>query len=548
MVSSNNTPADGDTEPVLRVHRRRFMQAAAVGSILGLAGCAGSSKNSGNGDGGNKSQENGKHLSVGLQQSIVALDYALAYDFTTNNVTNPVWDTLMEYTFGDPPKLEKAVATEVTQISPTTYEYTLKKDRSFHNGEPITAADVKASYERLRTPKIGSPLAWTLGNLKKGDAGIKAIDKHTVQFNLKQKSGVWKYMPALAGLAPKSELEKHGKDFGRKPGTTVGSGPLKVVQWRQGSEVKLKPFTDHPQANQVPYKTVTFEVVPEGAGRLTGLKTGELDIAITIQPQQWSQVNKLGSAEMQSGTTFLDYKLSFQNQKDLWNSNTKLKKALAYATDWDKIIKTIYYGHGTREKGPLPQNMKWHNDSLELYNYDKEKAQQLYEESGGIDRSIKFISSKGAGSRVAVLVQNAWKRRLGVDVEVVKMPYEQLLPIITEGDYDLLYNGWGTDYPDPDGMLYAQYHSDNWPPQNNESWYKNETVDTLLVEARHSLDPKVREQKYKKAQKLIHDDVPCIWGMLVNKGFGVRDDIEFPPVTPMWYWQDIISGAEYTPQ
>jgi peptide/nickel transport system substrate-binding protein len=546
MPSHGNTAGKNRDEETVR--RRRFMQAVTTSTVLGLAGCLGSSGNSGEGNGGGDTPKTtGDHLSVALRQSIVALDYTLAYDFTTNNVTNPVWDTLMEYTFGDPPKLEKAVATGVTQVSPTTYEYTLAEDRTFHNGESITATDVKASYERIRNPKMSSPLAWTLGNLKKGDAGIKAVDEHTVQFNLKRKSAVWQYMPALAGLAPKTALEKHGKDFGRKPGTTIGSGPLKVVHWRQGSEVKLKPFDAHPQVDQVPYKTITFEVVPEGAGRLTGLKTGELDVAITIQPQQWSQVNKQDVAEMESGITYLDNKLSFQNQKDPWHSNTKLKKALAYATNWDQIIKNIYYGHGEREKGPLPQNMKWHNDSLELYNYDKKKAKQLYEESGGIDRSIKFISSKGAGSRVAVLVQNAWKRQLGVEVDVVKMPYEQLLPVITEGDYDILYNGWGTDYPDPDGMLYAQYHSDNFPPQNNESWYKNETVDTLLVEARQSLDPNIREQKYKKAQKLIHDDAPCIWGMLVEKGFGVRNNIEFPPVTPMWYWQDIISSVEYTP-
>lgn len=528
----------------LNIQRRRLLQAAASGVIVGLAGCAGGENtDSGIGsDVGTKTQGSAQ-ITVALQESIVALDFALAYDFTTNNVTNPIWDTLMEYTFDDVPKVQNGLATEVTHPDDTTYEYTLQ-DATFHNGDPITAADVKASYERVRNPDMTSPLSWALGNLKEGDAGIEAVDEQTIRFNLTNKSAVWQYMPTFVGIGPKSAMEQHGKKFGRESGTVVGSGPLKVDMWEQGSKIELSKFSDHRRADKVPYETVTFTIVPEGSSRVTGLKTGELDIVIDVPPQQWSQVSNQSNASVKSGTTYLDYKLAFQNQKEPWKSDTKLRKAFAYATDWEKIIESVYFNHGTLEQGPLPQNMKWFNENLNNYGFDRKKAEQRYKESGGIDRPIKFIASTGPSARVAVLCQGLWQDILGVEVNVQKMPYEQLLPLIEEGKYDILNSSWGTDYPDPDGMLYAQYHSGNFPPNNNESWYKNETVDKLLTEARETTDTAVRKQNYRKAQELILDDSPCIWGMITEKGFGVRSNVKLPPVTPMWYWQDLVSGAE----
>jgi peptide/nickel transport system substrate-binding protein len=522
----------------MNVQRRRLLQAIAGGGIVGLAGCAGG----GSGGNGDKQNQGKKQITVALQQSIVALDFALAYDFTTNNVTNPLWDTLLEYTFDDVPKIQNGLATEVKQSGSTTYEYTLR-DATFHNGDTITAADVKASYERIRNPAMTSPLAWALDNLKKGDAGIKVVDDKTVRFNIKNKSPVWKFMPTFVGIGPKSVMEKHGKKFGRKSGTVVGSGPLKVDNWRQGSKIELSKFSDHRAADKV-YNKVTFKVVPEGSSRVTGLKTDELDLVINVPPQQWKQVKNQSNASMQSGATYLDSKLAFHNQKEPWKSDKKLRKAFAYATDWEKIIETVYFNHPAIEKGPLPQNMKWFNEDLENYGFDKRKAKQLYKESGGIDRKVKFIAAKGPSSRVAVLCQNLWQNVLGVTVNVQKMPYEQLLPLIEEGNYDVLNSSWGTDYPDPDGMLYAQYHSKNFPPNNNESWYKNETVDTLLEEARQTTDTAARKQKYMKAQKIILEDSPCIWGMITEKGFGVNNNMSLPSVTPMWYWQDLVSGAE----
>jgi peptide/nickel transport system substrate-binding protein len=541
--------------------RRRILKAAATGSIVGLAGCSGDggqTATSGDGggsttesggdtestdSGGDASESQGGNLTVALQESIVALDFTLAYDFTTNNVTNPLWDTLLEYTFDDVPKVQKGLAADVSNPDATTYEYTLK-DATFHNGDPVTAADVKASYDRVRNPEMTSPLAWALGNLKEGDEGIEAVDEKTVRFNLKSESAVWQYMPTFVGIGPKKAMEEHGKKFGREPGTVVGSGPLQIESWNQGSTIELSRFEDHRKADMVSHDTFTFKVVPEGSSRVTGLKTGELDIVIDVPPQQWSQVSNQSNAEMKSGATYLDYKLAFQNEKEPWKSDKKLRKAFAYATNWKQIIKTVYFDHGVYEKGPLPQNMRWHNDEIQPYGHDPEKAKQLYDQSGGIDRPIKFIASNGASARVATVCQNQWSETLGVEVNVQKMPYEQLLPLVEEGDYDVLNSAWGTDYPDPDGMLYAQYHSDNHPPANNESWYTNEEVDSLLTEARQTTDEAVREENYKKAQKLIHEDSPAIWGMLVEKGFGVRTDANVPKVTPMWYWQDMVSGAE----
>lgn len=539
------------------IRRRRMLQTVGAAGITGIAGCTGGDSTptsgtegdepaGGTGTEGDESPASGEGAQTTAQyallQSIVALDFSMAYDFTTNNVTNPIWDTLVSYTFDPIPEVEPGLASNVEQVSETTYEYTLK-DATFHNGDTITAEDVKASFERIRNPDMTSPLGWALGNVKSGDEGLVAVDEETFQVNLKEKSAVWQYMPAFMGIGPKSVMEEHGKDFGRQPGTTVGSGPYQVENWSQGSEIRLSKFEDFRDPDAAEIDEVVFKVTPEGAGRVTGLKTDSVDVSIDIPPQQWQQVNNLENAEMKTGSTYLVYQLSFQNSKDPWNGSRKLKQALSYATDWNEIIETVYYGKGKRLKGPLPQNMPFHNSDLDYYEYDPEKAKQLFNEAGGLDQTIDFITQAGTSSRVAVLVQQMWEEVLDVDMEIRKMPYEQLLPELESGNFDVLMNGWGSDYPDPDGILYAQYHSDNWPPGNNESFYKNEEVDELLTEARHTLDEQEREELYKEAQEIIHRDASSIWGIVITKGFGVSTDIEFPDVTPMWYWQDLVSNV-----
>lgn len=519
----------------LFTERRNVIKSAALGGAVGLAGYAGG--------GSGVVTQDGDAITLALQESIVAQDFALTYDFTTNKATNSVWDTLMGFSFDDTPKLEKGLAKSVEQKSNTTYEYTIR-DATFHNGETVTAGDVKASYERIRDPDIGSPLKWTLSDLKEGDQGIEVVDEKTIRFNLQRQIATWQFMPAIVGIGPKSAIEEHGADFGRTAETTIGSGPYQVESWQQGSEIVLTKFPEYRDPDFAHIDTVTVKIVPEGAARVTGLKTGEIDVVGEIPPQQWGTVENLESARMETGTTWLEFKLSMQNQREPFKSDKNLRKALAYATNWEPILKNVYRDTAVRQEGPLPQNMRWHNDDLDLYEHDPEKAKQLYEESGGIDREIEFIATSGTSGRVAVVVQSQWQRALPVSVNVNKQPYEQLLPKIKNGEYDVQLDGWASDYPDPDGQLFSQYHSDNWPPQNNESWYENEQVDKLLEDARGTLDSAKRETMYKEVQKVIHDDVPAIWGVVVEQGFGVRNELTFPKVTPMWFWQDLISRIE----
>jgi len=525
--------------------RRACLRAIGAAGAVGLAGMTGATGNGAPTNDAERAIQDGTRLSYALQESIVAMDFALAYDFTTNKVTNNVWDTLVTYTYDDPPELTNWLASNVETEGDTSYVYELR-DATFHNGEPVTAGDVKASFERLRNPDVGSPLSWALSNVREGDDGIEVVDEQTVRFNLEEQSAVWQYMPGFVGIAPASAMDEHGVDFGRNPGTTVGSGPFSVESWNQGNQIELVRHDDYWNDDLPMADGITFSIVPEGSSRVTGLSTGEHDVVGNLPPQQWQQVSNMDNARIERGTTFLEYKLSMQNQREPWQSDKQLRQALAYATNWDQIIENVYFGTVVRQEGPLPQNMPWHNDELEIYEHDPERAQELYDQSGGIDRPIEFIATQGTQARVAVIVQEQWRDALGVEVNVNQMPYEQLLPRIENGEYDIQYDGWGSDYPDPDGQLYSQYHSDFWPPNNNESWYENGEVDDLLEQARTTTDEAEREQLYREIQRVVHEDVPAIWGVVVEQGFGVNEALSFPEVTPMWYWQDV--GTRIGPQ
>ncbi len=533
--------------------RRRFVQALGGAGLAGLAGCSGDSPGEtatdqpGGGDTTTESDDMSSSMTeatFAINESTVALDFAMGYDFTTNKVTENIWDKLMTYSFDPTPKLQKGLAKTVEQESPTTYVYEIK-DATFHNGEPITAEDVKASYARLLNDEVGSPIAWALSTLEGGVDGIEVVDEKTVRIVNEQEIATWQYMPAFMGIAPKSAMDEHGVDFAREPGTTVGSGPFKVESWTQGTEIVLTKHEGFRRDDIPKLDRLTFEIVPEGSTRVSGLKTGELDVVGSVPPQQWGQVDDMSNARMETGTTYLEYKFSLNNQREPWQTDKELRKAIAYAVDWSEIVENVYFGHAVREQGPMPANMKWHNDDIEPYLHDPDQANSLYSESGGIDGTVTAITSAGPGNRAAVIVQQQLQDVLGIDMEIEKMPYEQRLPRIENGEFDLHFDGWASDYPDPDGHLFAQFHSGNFPPGNNESFFTNEEIDSILEQARQTTDTADRKQRYMEAQEMIHEEAPAIWGVVLDEGFGVNNRLSFPTITPSWFWQAV--GARIGP-
>src|SRR5262245_29389910 len=205
---------------------------------------------------------------VTFNNDLTTLDPQVGYDWQNWSVIKSIFDGLMDYKPGTT-ELEPDLA-ESYSVSDDglTYTFKLRDGIKFHNGRPVTPADVKYSLERAVDPKTQSPGGGYFSAIEGYDAlaggkanelsGVRIVDDKTVSFTLTRPDATFLHLMAInfAFIVPKEEVEKAGADWGKKP---VGTGAFKFVEWIPGQRIVLERNKDYYKAG-VPYlDKVTYE-------------------------------------------------------------------------------------------------------------------------------------------------------------------------------------------------------------------------------------------------------------------------------------------------
>ena len=245
-------------------------------------------------------------------------------------------------------RLTGSLAESWRLVSPTTYQFKLRRGVKFHNGEPFNAEAVKFSIERQLThPKSRAKAA--LGPVER----VEIVDEYTVNVVSKGPFPVLLARMTYAGsgsvvmLPPKYVAEK-GDDFAAHP---IGTGPFKFVEWVKGDRVTLEANPDYWRAKPK-VQRVTFRFIPETATRIASLLNGETDIIENIPPDQVDRV--AGSPNATVGKTsdgMIVAYYQFDTRADSPVKNVKVRQAISHAIDWDTIVKDLLRGHARRRPG-----------------------------------------------------------------------------------------------------------------------------------------------------------------------------------------------------
>ena len=381
-----------------------------------------------------------------------------------------------------------------------TYTFHLRQAR-FHDGEPVTASDVKYSLERA----IKYPGGWgfLLGALK----SIAAPDPRTVVIKL---THVW--APILADLAiyansimPAKPLQKEGKKFFDHP---IGSGPFEFVSWHKGDYILLKrnPYWWGPK----PYlDQVKVAVVPNDNTRVLQLQGKQADIVenppgnllAQIQGNPQLQVNLFPSTRVD----FIQLDEHFAPFKD-----KLVRQALNYAIDRNAIVRIVLSGHGQVATSFMPPMLDW-DPNLKGYPYDLAKAKQLLAKSKyphGFKCFLIEVSNDVVGNGAAVIIK-AELAQLGIDVSI--QDYELITAYNKEdgGHSEMGARYWTNDIIDPDEVVSFAVDP-NAGAHSFNTWYSNPTVTKLVHQAQTELDPMKRQQMYYQIQAISNDDAPLI--------------------------------------
>lgn len=385
--------------------------------------------------------------------------------------------------------------------STNTYSFTLREGLTFHDGEPLTAEDVKFTIEAIKDPANGSENASNFEDVKE----VKVIDDTHVDIVLTAPNVA---MPdyLTIGILPKHILE--GEDlatssFNQNP---VGAGPYKLVSWDMGQAISMEKFDDYYQGSPN-IDTVVFKIVEDTDARALQLESGELNFAQITPKAEKKFAGKEGFNVYSMATS--DYRgIMYNFNSDFFKKNRELPAILSYAIDRQAIIDSVLLGHGQAAYSPL-QAGSYNNENIEKYTYDPAKAQALLEAEGwkknadGIykkgTQTLSFTINCAQGDQVRIDMANICAQNLndlGADVKV-EVPAE-----VDWAGQDAYLIGWGSPF-DPDDHTYKVFGTDKGANYNS---YSNSEVDRLLTEARQTEDVASRAALYAQFQEQLAED------------------------------------------
>lgn len=397
----------------------------------------------------------------------------------------------------------------------TTWTFHLRDGVRWHDGVPLTAADVKFTFDRARDPDEGANNAADFAKV----VSVDVVDPLTVKVTLEAPDAFFAARLALGGneIIPEHvlggyDLLADAVEFNSK--TPIGSGPFKMVRAVPGSYFELTRNEDFFLG--APYLDgLVFRVVPDGNTRVTQLLTGQLDW-VDIEPPQLPAVSKVPHVQV---TTFdsLGYQLFAWNLRNPLFQDTRVREAMMYAVDRRSMIATVSPGLGYVDDVYIPHSIDWvPRPDVQFREYDPAKALELMAEAGWTKNGQGILEKDGEEFSFYILVDRGDVQR--EQMGLILQQYYQDLGMKVE--YVLAERGgrWLEEtqkrtfdtrlaaFPMPN-IDWAQrlYTTDG--PYNSQS-YSNAEVDELFSQVLATIDQDVQAALLERIGELLYQDPP----------------------------------------
>lgn len=396
----------------------------------------------------------------------------------------------------------------------TEYTFTVRQGVTWHDGKPLTPADVKFTFDTYIDPKANSARKSALSMLKE----TQVVDDKTVKFVLNTS---YAPLPVLLGyllqIVPKHLLE--GKDLAKPTefiANPVGTGPFKFKKYESGSFMELERYDAYFLGKPL-LDGIVFKVLPDSNAQVAQLKSGDLDFAV-ITPPQVDTLKATATVEVRQAPQVQYFFFAMNHTNPLW-SDVKVRQALSYAMDKQGIVDNLLKGAASVATGPInPLLAEYYNPDVEKYPYDLAKAGSMLDAAGwtkGADgirvkdtQRLSIVLEGPKGYPVMEQVMTFAQQELtkiGLEVKLELDDWNVHLSRYREGKYGLLMEWWITP-PDPD--IYDHYFSTS----GQNYWkYNNPEVDKLIEQGRTGKTVEERAKVYKQLQVVLANDVPVIY-------------------------------------
>lgn len=386
-----------------------------------------------------------------------------------------------------------------------TYTFHLRPNVKFHNGQPLTADDVKYSLDYYLNPKVANPWRSWLGPMKE----VKVVDPLTVQTIMGTP-----FPPLLSGFAGNRGTSIMPKGFVEAENIklkAVGTGPFKLVEFVPQDHLTYARNDDY-WNKPFPYLDgMAFKILQEENARLAALEAGQIHYAL-LSAQGAAQVaNAAGITVLKSPYAWVD--LTYINVSTPALKDARVRRALRMSVDTKDLIQKAVFGAAV-PSGPVPAGYgDWPLDpaSLPYVSADLAGAKKLLADAGfpdgkGLSVVIKCSPQYPDFVANATVMKDSFGK-IGVQADIKQEEWGTFVQENAKFEYQQA-NSANTFRPDPDGYLYAYFHSGG---NLNAGGYSNPKVDDMLDKARTISDHAQRVSLYHDVQKILLDESPNFW-------------------------------------
>jgi peptide/nickel transport system substrate-binding protein len=475
----------------------------------------------------------------------VTNDVHRTYEYTSQILDTAAYDTLVTVDAPDFTKIQPRLATSWT-VSPdgTTYTFKLRPGVKFTSGNPLTANDVRFSLRRLKNLKDNP--SFFMDPVK----DVQAVDDLTVRIVLNAPDA--SFLAALAAVPcgvgdSKVVMAKGGTDADDAKdkdkatehlnNQSEGSGPYKLVSFTRNVEAVLERNASY--WGKKPYfAKVIIKHVPSGTTQREMVERGDADIAHDFDADLMAKVTDGPRIRVLKGLTMNQVYIGVNNSAEVSKelADKRVRQAVAYALDYDGIIKGIVRGEGERPSTMIPLGLLGSDKTL-ARKRDVAKAKQLLTEAGypnGISLKLTYWTAPLLGVASEPLAAKIQADLAQAGIKVTLDPKERSVAIAEyrAGKPQLMLASWSPDFLDPDPYADAFYGAGPVPKRVS---YSNPKVKDIIATAKKEQDVKKREALYMELNKIAMEDVPEIMLIQPKNFVGLNPAIKGYAIHPIWF-------------
>lgn len=492
-----------------------------------VAGC------SGEGQGGSSAREDAgrENLTVGydlepaiLNPFIVGGESVATSDLVAGILEKP-YEIQPDLTIA--PELAEGGPTIVSR-DPLIIEYRLKENLTFSDGEPLTSADAKFTYNVIMNDgnKIIDREGWDKIE------SFETTDEWTVRMTFSEPYAAWRDL--LSG-SQSAILPRHiyrRKNFNQELNDeVVGSGPYVFGEWNRGQNLILEENPNY-WGEPPSISRITYRFIPNAADLSASLQTGEVGfISPPLKTNLEKELESYEGVQVESAAgTFWEH-IAFNTNKV---ENPKLRKAIAYGINREQLLNEVLPGQVEPLDSILvPEQELFYTPAWKKYDFDPERARRLVREARaeGADTTISFTTtSDGVREKLQEGIQQQLAD-IGITVEndnvTTSTLFNKRLP---EGNFQMGEWAW---LATPEPQLEVLFDAESFPPDGQNYYrYENAEASLLMSRAEETVDADKRADLIKQVQQIMANDLPLIPLYQRPVYYAYEEDLEGPEVNP----------------